>query len=138
MRYSPLRGRHRQPGFTLLEVMIALAVLAVAAAGLISSVSQNIRQSGALEERTVALWLAQNQITELQVRHEFPEAGRRTEKVEMAGREWELTLETTETSHPGLRRVEVGVAAARDDFRRERSSIVTVTAFLGAPAEAAQ
>lgn len=125
--------RCRQRAFTLLEVMVALAVLAVAAAGLIGAVSQNVRQSGALEERTVALWLAQNQLTEMQVTRQFPKVGRNTERAEMAGRDWTLQVETTETSHPGLRRVEIGVAPATDDFREERNTIVTLTAFLGQP-----
>lgn len=120
-------------GFTLLEVMIALAVLAVAAAGLIQTVSGNVRQSGALEERTIALWLAQNQITEMQVLGQFPPTGRATERASMAGREWELVIETGNTAHPGLRRVEVGVQRPGNDFREEGGTLVTLTAFLGAP-----
>lgn len=134
----PLR-RHWQRAFTLLEVMIALAVLAVSAAGLITSVSQNVRQGGALEERTIALWVAQNRLTELQVLGEFPPLGRNEEQVRMSGREWEVIVETKSTAYPDLRLVEVGVALPRSDFRDREGTLATLSAFLGAPQpEAAQ
>ncbi len=132
-----IRAR-RCSGFTLLEVMIALAVLAVSAAGLITAVSQNVRQSGALEERTVALWVAQNRLTELQVRKEFPSLGRNEDRVSMSGREWEVIVETKSTAYPDLRLVEVGVALPRQDFRSQEGTLVTLSTFLGAPAEPLQ
>ncbi len=127
----------RQRAFTLLEVMIALAVLAVSAAGLITAVSQNVRQSGALEERTVALWVAQNRLTELQVLREWPPVGRNEDRVRMSGREWEVIVETKTTAYPDLRLVEVGVAIPRADFRASEGRLATLSAFLGAPPEPA-
>ena len=123
----------RQAGFTLLEVMIALAVLAVASAGLVSAVSQNVRQGGYLEEKTLALWVAGNRLAEMRVSRAFPGKGRATDETEMGGREWKIQVETSETSHPGLRRVEVSVAAAGGEFGRDFRPIVTLTGFLGQP-----
>ncbi len=123
----------RKAGFTLLEVMIALAVLAVASAGLVSAVSQNVRQGGYLEEKTLALWVAGNRLAEMRVARAFPGTGRATDEAELGGREWKIQVETSETSHPGLRRVEVSVAPGSREFGRDFRPIVTLTGFLGQP-----
>lgn len=123
--------RRAHAGFTLLEVMIALAVLAVASAGLVSAVSQNVRQGGYLEEKTLAMWVAGNKLTEMRVSGAFPGKGRASDEAELGGREWKIQVEASETSHPGLRRVEVSVGRASGEFGRDFRPIVTLTGFLG-------
>jgi general secretion pathway protein I len=96
-------------GFTLLEVLVALAVLAITLSSLIQTVSLNARTVGMLRDRTFAHWVAMNQITEMQVAQEWPGTGTRNGKVEMAGKEWGWTIRVTDTPNPTIRRLDVEV-----------------------------
>lgn len=129
---SAHRKANRQ-GFTLLEVMIALAVLSVCSAGLISAVSQTIRQGGRLEEKTLATWVANNQIAEMRATRAYPRIGRQTARASMADRDWALDIQTFRTPTRDLRRVEVGVAVRQAGFQGEISPVVVVTTYLGKP-----
>lgn len=120
-------------GFTLLEVMIALAVLSVCSAGLITAVSQTVRQGGRLEEKTLATWVANNRIAEMRATRAYPRIGRESATASMGDREWILDIQTFRTPTRDLRRVEVGVAAKVDGFQGEVSPAVIVTTYLGKP-----
>ena len=61
-----------QSGFTLVEVLVALAVLTIALAAVMRALSQNIDTSAALRDRTVAMWVAQNRLATHQVTRNFP------------------------------------------------------------------
>jgi general secretion pathway protein I len=130
----PARGRRRYAqGFTLVEVMIALVVFAVLGFAVSTRVSDVVNQTFSLERRTVAHWVAMNQLTRLRLQNEREAAavatGRNRERVFMSGREWLLDVAITDTAHPWLRRVEVSVSLIQDE--REIGPIDTVTGFLG-------
>ena len=73
MRADPLRrATCRQHGFTLLEVMVALAVIAFALAAAVSAVSGNTRNAAGLQQRTYAHWVAMNKMAELQISQQWP------------------------------------------------------------------
>lgn len=120
-------------GFTLLEVMIALAVLSVCSAGLITAVSQTVRQGGRLEEKTLATWVANNRIAEMRATRAYPRIGRESASASMGGRDWLLDIQTFRTPTRDLRRVEVGVTAKSGDFQGEASPAVIVTSYFGKP-----
>lgn len=124
-------GRTR--GFTLLEVMIALAVLSVCSAGLITAVSQTVRQGGRLEEKTLATWVANNRIAEMRATRAYPRIGRESATASMGGRNWTLDIQTFRTPTRDLRRVEVGVAAKLNGSPGDVSPAVIVTTYLGKP-----
>lgn len=125
---------HREiRGFTLLEVMIALAILSVCSAGLITAVSQTIRQGARLEEKTLATWVANNHIAEMRATRAYPRIGRDTASASMSGRDWLLDIQTFRTPTRDLRRVEVGVSPKLDGFQNEASPTVIITTYLGKP-----
>lgn len=115
-------------GFTLIEVMIALAILAVASASLIKVASQALRQSASLEEHTLAYWVAENQLTQMQLEHDKITMGDRTDVVVMASHEWELTIHVSETADPDLKRAEVSVKLKENP---KLMSLATLTGFIG-------
>jgi len=129
------RTPRRRPGagFTLVEVMIALVVFAVLGFAVSARVGDVVNQTYSLERRTVAHWIAMNQLTRLRIQNEGEEAavptGRNRERVFMSGREWLLDVEVIDTAHPWLRRVELSVSLIQDD--REIGPIDHVTGFLG-------
>ena len=107
-----------QPGFTLLEVMVALAIVAFGMMAVQTQLNRYIVSSVVTEEKTLASWVAANKLTELSVASSWPEIGTSDEDVEFAQREWRLTIEVSETQVENLRRVDVSVALA-DDVERE-------------------
>ncbi len=104
-------------GFTLLEVMVALLVVALALAALIGTAGRSATDTAHLRDRTVAAWVAQNVITDLRLEPEWPAPGRRQGQAVMLGRTWFWEARIVPAADPDLRQVEVAVArdAARED-----------------------
>ncbi|OPX55033.1 general secretion pathway protein I [Oceanospirillum multiglobuliferum] len=101
--------KHSQQGFTLLEVMIALAILAVASAGLVTAAGGYIKQSQRLEDKVFAAWAAENWLNELRLAEKAPEVGEASAQAEMAGRQWLLRAQVSSTSSAQLRRLDIKV-----------------------------
>ncbi len=103
----------RRPcGFTLVEVLVALAILAVALAAASRAAALMADSSVALRERLLAGWVAQNRLAELQARRAWPNPGRREGETEQAGMRllWRETV--SPTPNMAFRRVEISVVAA--------------------------
>lgn len=115
-------------GFTLIEVMVALAILAVASASLIKAASQALRQSSSLEERTLAYWVAENKLTQMQIDREKISVGDTIDAVVMAGRDWEVKVHVIETADPDLKRAEVSVKLKENPTLM---NLATLTGFIG-------
>ncbi len=102
-----------QTGFTLLEVLVALAVLAIAMGAIIGAATQSINTLATLRDQTFASWVALNQINEqLLDPKPWPEAGSRTGSAELANRTWRWEARFSKTDDPDLRRLELMVRAS--------------------------
>lgn len=119
----------RAAGFTLLEVLVALAVLAIAMGAIISAATQSIANTGALRDQTLAGWVALNQVSERLLDPEpWPEEGLRDGNVELANRAWRWRIRFAKTDDPDLRRIDVTVRAAGND-----TILSALTAFKAHP-----
>ena len=128
------RPSHRQRGFTLLEVLVALAIFASVAAVLLTASARSLQNAARLEEKALAGWVADNYLTELQLAETPPETGNDSRELAFGGRQWQLYSETVTTSDPGLRRVNLWVAlppSARDNSPVKERSTLTLTGFVG-------
>lgn len=123
----------RQRGFTLLEVLVALAVFAVAAVSLMRVSESQLTLSRQIEDKTFAHWVALNHLTEMQMRQAWPEPGEERGRAPMAGRQWDITVKTSPTTASGMRRVEVSVSEASDDAMREMPVLTSLTGFVERP-----
>lgn len=110
-------------GFTLVEALVALTVLAVASAGLIRATEAHVDQVRGLQIRTIAQWVAENRLVEIQVGQAVPVA--RTDRVEMLGRTWDVAVGLSASKDPDLAAVTVAVSPAG-----ARRSSVVLTGFV--------
>jgi len=103
----------RVSGFTLLEVLVALAVLAIAMGAIIRAATQSIATTADLREQTLAGWVALNTVNRwLLDAKPWPEEGTRSGDSELAGRTWRWEARFAKTADPDLRRLDVTVRAA--------------------------
>jgi general secretion pathway protein I len=120
-------------GFTLIELLVALAVFAVVATTVYTRSGESIRQLGVLEERSLASWLADNELSTLRIGRLNGDApmptGTQERQVVMASRTWILRDSIEPTSHPWLRRVEIAVLLKPE--RGDERQIHQLTGFLG-------
>jgi general secretion pathway protein I len=121
-------------GFTLLEMLIAIAIIGVIGAAVSTAVGGVANQTRGLEQRTVASWIASNHLTRMRMlqRREpqsLPEGTRQTRLV-FADRQWEVETEIKTTDHPWIRRVEVSVFEATDEAARQ-GPYGQLSGFLG-------
>ena len=116
-------------GFTLIEVVVALTIIAVALAAVISAASSTVHNAAGLQERTFAHWVAMNKLTELHVMKEWPDTRKSSGSTLMAEHEWFWSMEVIETQDKSVRKVEISVRANEDD----ENSLVHLTGFVGRP-----
>lgn len=107
-----LRARRvRHGGFTLIEVLIALAVVSISLAAIVKVGAETGYSFTHLRDRAMASWVASNRLTELKAMEYWGE-GSDDGSSELAGREWYWETEIEETPIPELRRVTVRVYAS--------------------------
>jgi general secretion pathway protein I len=110
-------------GFTLVEVLVALAIVAIA-------LGAGLRASGVLTDNAqrlsdviAAQWCADNQLTGLRLTRSFPGVGDADFPCEQLGRTYLGKLVTRPTPNPGFRRVDVHVS---DEAGRQLVTVSTV------------
>ncbi|HET9580911.1 MAG TPA: type II secretion system minor pseudopilin GspI [Usitatibacter sp.] len=115
------RPRLQRPGggrgFTLIEILVAVAILAVALAATTRAAS--VATDGALEtrQRLLATWAAQNRVAELRARRVFPPVAASKLDAQQAGLSLVLDENVVETPNPTIRRVDLAVSDARNPDR---------------------
>jgi len=123
-----MQADKRQKGFTLIEVMVALAVVAIALSALSQASANFLWNQTALEQRVIGNWVAQNEITQLQtglLKHPRANANEK-----MMGHSWQIKSRTESTPIPGVVKLSIDVlseAAVQDNKKQTPvASLVTV------------
>jgi len=102
-----MSARRRTRGFTLLEVLIALVIVVLAASALMGTVTSSASNISYLHDKTLAEWVALNRLTELRIAQLFPGKGKRTGYVVMGGMKWQWEEEVSELPIKGMFRIDV-------------------------------
>lgn len=119
----------RDRGFTLLEVLIALAVLALGLMALIGTTGSAARDSTHLRDKTFATWVGMNELSMLRVAQSWPNDDSLNGDADMGGQKWHWKATMTKTADPGLLRIDIDVTLPD----RPDDVITTVTGFMGLP-----
>jgi general secretion pathway protein I len=114
-------------GFTLIEILVALAIIAVALTAGMRALTQSADSATALKARTLGLWVAQNRLAAAQVAAPWPALGTYRGNAPQAGSEflWQETV--TATPNPAFRKIEISVMEPdRPDYK-----IARLVGFIG-------
>lgn len=125
-------NRCGQKGFTLVEVMVALTVVAVTLPALLFLLSQQVDGTAYLRDRSIAQWVAADRVAEVRLavaKQRRASAGVIAGESERAGRSWYWRSEIQETPVPGFMRLTVTVTAEGDE---KDAVLYTLDAFLNA------
>lgn len=122
--------RRASRGFTLIEILIALAVLAVAMGSIIKAATDYTGGLAHLRDRTMATWVARNVLNEFQVQNQWPSVGQRKGNMEMGHFEWRWLASISQTEEAELRRLDIEVLRPEDD---SDSPVSVLSGFLRKP-----
>ncbi len=129
-RFTQGTPPYLRQGFTLLEVMVALVVVAIALAALVKGGGQSATTAAWLRDKTFAHWVAMNRVAELRLQKQWPDTGESNSDEEMGGHHWYSKAKVITTDDPDVRRLEVEVRASEET---EAPVIARVAAFLARP-----
>lgn len=143
----------KQRGFTLLETMIALMIVAVALPALVTLVMTQLDGSAAIRDKTYAYWIAENQLTRYRIlqqqkmRQAIPDYTLPTQEsgeVEMAGLSWHWEMRTTDMESlpvKGFKRIDIDVRLKRDQgsgtstLGGDAPALARLSGYVGDPRE---
>ena len=117
----------RTRGFTLIEILVALAIVAVALTAGMRALAQSADSATALKARTLGLWVAQNRLAAAQVAAPWPAAGSYQGNATQAGATFLWREVVTNTPNPAFRKIEITVM----EPDRPEYQVARLVGFIG-------
>ncbi len=98
----------------MIEVMVALTIIAISLGALLNTSGTQANSAGYLKRKTIAHWVAVNELTQLRITKEFPGEGDKKGSTEMADKEWFWTRTTIKTEDKDARQIIFTVYADKE------------------------
>ena len=113
-------------GFTLIEIMVALAVLAISGVALLGNIGQATTDLTKLEDKVDALVLAEYTLNAVLLEPSYPDLINDEQLVQRSGRDWRVRLTVSEMPREDVRRIDVMVAPQTSGVLSDRGGYNTV------------
>ncbi len=118
-------------GFTLIEVLVALAIVAIGMAAVLEALTSSANTAIYLQDKTFAEWVALNRIEKVRLSGTVPAAGTSNDDIDYAGRSWEWRQKVTSLPRvPGMVQIDVDVRPADSKASDERGWYASATGFM--------
>ena len=117
-------------GFTLIEVLVALAIVAIGMAAVLEALTSSANTAMYLQDKTFAEWVALNRMETVRLSGTIPATGTSNDKVDYAGRRWAWQQKVTTTQIPGMVQIEIDVRPADSKAGDERGWYASATGFM--------
>jgi general secretion pathway protein I len=118
-------------GFTLIEVLVALAIVAIGMAAVLGTLTSSANTISYLRDKTFAQWVALNQIATLRISGQMTPVGNSDGNIDFAGRSWHWRREVIATQVPGVVRIDVKVRPADVKADEDNGWFTTVSGIQG-------
>ncbi len=129
MRPPLARSTSQQQGFTLLESLVALAILAIALAAALRAASASTAHADDMRTRLLADWVAQNRYALHVANGDYPGVGIQDGEDTQAGMRLLWHEEVSSTPNPAFRRLEISVTAPDDPTHVLRKLVCFLTLY---------
>ena len=113
-------------GFTLIEVLVALTIVALSLGAIITSSGSQASQALYLKQKTIAHWVAMNEVTQLQINKVFPDPGNIDGSTTMANHEWFWVRTVKKTEDENSRQVTFELFSEK----KHTNNITSLSAYL--------
>jgi general secretion pathway protein I len=123
--------RHSRAGFTLVEVLVALVIVAIGMAAVLSTLTSSASTIVFLRDHTFAQWVALNRIATVRLSGNAPQAGHSDGDVQFAGRSWHYRQEVVSTDVSGVVRLDVSVRPKEVQAGDDEAWTATVSGIFG-------
>jgi general secretion pathway protein I len=123
-------GERQAGGFTLIEVLVALIIVALGMGALMTALTSAAQSTLQLREKSFAEWIGLNQLSTVRLNHALPLTGKSEGELEFAGSSWHWQQEVSDMPIPGLRRIVIQVRHAGDKVAKDRW-LAAVEGFRG-------
>lgn len=121
-----LRPGKIQTGFTLIEVIVALAIIAIGMAAAVKTVSSTTLNSAYLRDKTFSYWVAQNQLAEIEALDSTPPIGTSNGEEKLAGITWYWTREVNEIEDFDTRQIILTIRKNKDKKSQAYATLTTL------------
>ncbi len=118
-------------GFTLIEVLVALVIVAVGMSAVMSALSSSANTLSFLRDETFAQWLALNRISTIRLSGQQPPTGTTDGDTDFGGRSWHWRQEVVSTEVPGVVRIDVLVRPKEIKAGDDEAWTTTVSGISG-------
>lgn len=125
----------QQNGFSLIEIIMAVVVLAIGLTALLPTLSSTTSATADARSKIIAHWVAMNKLTEIQVERKWPSISKKSGKTEMGddGTEWEWEYQVTKSPDDDMRRIDIEVYLPRhlsNNPDNDKAVITTLTGYV--------
>ncbi len=128
---TKLKANSKSSGFTLIEIMVAVAVLALSGVALLGNIGQATRDLATISDKAEALYIAEYALNTALLQKDFPDTTNEEETITHAGREWRVELIVSETPNEKMRRIDVMVRPNERRLGSNQSATILLSGFRG-------